>query len=235
MVGMESYGDRYPRELSGGQQQRIALARAIVNKPKALLLDEPLSALDLKLRKHMRLELKRLHEQLGITFIYVTHDQEEVLIMADRIAVMREGKIDQLGTARQIYHEPSSSYVADFIGEANLIRCDIATNGYLHLEHTSDTPLPYAVTEPSRKAVKLMVRPEDIDVGEPESGMDTVSVSGRVLDVIFLGSSTKIVFDLGENQEVTAQPRSLDRMQDIQQGQAMTLHWRRDSARVLDD
>ena len=121
MVGLEGFGSRYPRELSGGQQQRVALARAIVNKPDMLLLDEPLGALDLKLRKRMQVELKRLHRQLGTTFLFVTHDQEEALTMADRIAVMREGAIVQLDTAAQIYRNPSSRYVADFIGEANII------------------------------------------------------------------------------------------------------------------
>src|SRR5262249_21368414 len=115
MVGMEGYGDRYPAQLSGGQQQRVALARAIVNRPKVLLLDEPLGALDLKLRKRMQIELKRLHEKLGIGFLYVTHDQEEALVMADRIAVMRAGEIVQLGSGEEIYRRPNSRYVADFI------------------------------------------------------------------------------------------------------------------------
>src|SRR5579883_3145852 len=121
MVGMESFADRYPAQLSGGQQQRVALARAIVNRPKVLLLDEPLGALDLKLRKRMQLELKQLHQKLGITFLYVTHDQEEALVMADRIAVMSEGRIVQLGSGEEIYREPNCRYVADFIGEANLL------------------------------------------------------------------------------------------------------------------
>ncbi|HYC13569.1 MAG TPA: spermidine/putrescine ABC transporter ATP-binding protein, partial [Stellaceae bacterium] len=133
MVGMEGYGDRYPQALSGGQQQRIALARAIVNRPRVLLLDEPLGALDLKLRKRMQVELKRLHERLGLTFIYVTHDQEEALAMSDRIAVMKDGEIKQLGTGEEIYRNPASRYVADFIGEANLIDCIAEPKGAVRL------------------------------------------------------------------------------------------------------
>jgi len=142
MVGLEGLGQRYPRELSGGQQQRVALARAIVNRPEVLLLDEPLGALDLKLRKRMQVELKRLHQQLGMTFLFVTHDQEEALAMADRIAVMREGAIVQLGSGTEIYRNPATRYVADFIGEANLISCHVDANGAVQI--TPDGPiLPY--------------------------------------------------------------------------------------------
>ena len=141
MVGLEGFGSRYPRELSGGQQQRVALARAIVNKPDMLLLDEPLGALDLKLRKRMQVELKRLHRQLGTTFLFVTHDQEEALTMADRIAVMREGAIVQLDTAAQIYRNPSSRYVADFIGEANIIALPPGAPGALLIAGAGDATL----------------------------------------------------------------------------------------------
>ena len=142
MVGLEALGERYPRELSGGQQQRVALARAIVNRPDVLLLDEPLGALDLKLRKRMQVELKRLHQQLGTTFLFVTHDQEEALAMADRIAVMREGAIVQLGSGVEIYRNPVTRYVADFIGEANLIACRADANGAVKIA-PDGPPLPY--------------------------------------------------------------------------------------------
>jgi spermidine/putrescine transport system ATP-binding protein len=121
MVQLANYGSRRPKQLSGGQQQRVALARALVNRPKVLLLDEPLGALDLKLRKEMQIELKRLQQEVGITFIYVTHDQEEALTMSDRIAVMNQGKLLQVGSPTEIYERPSSRFVADFIGEANFI------------------------------------------------------------------------------------------------------------------
>lgn len=122
LVQLEDYGKRMPDQLSGGQRQRIAIARAVINEPKVLLLDEPLGALDLKLRRQMQLELKRLQKQLGITFIYITHDQEEAINMSDRIAVMNEGKVEQIGTPNDIYYRPRTAYVADFVGNANVIR-----------------------------------------------------------------------------------------------------------------
>lgn len=124
LVQLEEYGKRMPDQLSGGQRQRIAIARAVVNEPKVLLLDEPLGALDLKLRRQMQLELKRLQKQLGITFIYITHDQEEAINMSDRIAVMNRGVLEQVGTPNEIYYKPRTSYVADFVGNANILRCD---------------------------------------------------------------------------------------------------------------
>lgn len=124
LVQLEEYGKRMPDQLSGGQRQRIAIARAVINEPKVLLLDEPLGALDLKLRRQMQLELKRLQKQLGITFIYITHDQEEAINMSDRIAVMKEGKLEQIGTPNDIYYRPKTAYVADFVGNANVLRRD---------------------------------------------------------------------------------------------------------------
>ena len=122
LVQLEEYGKRMPDQLSGGQKQRIAIARAVINEPKVLLLDEPLGALDLKLRRQMQLELKRLQKQLGITFIYITHDQEEAINMSDRIGVMHEGVLEQLGTPNEVYYQPKTSYVADFVGNANILR-----------------------------------------------------------------------------------------------------------------
>ena len=168
MVGLEGFGSRYPRELSGGQQQRVALARAIVNKPDMLLLDEPLGALDLKLRKRMQVELKRLHRQLGTTFLFVTHDQEEALTMADRIAVMREGAIVQLDTAAQIYRNPSSRYVADFIGEANIIALPPGAPGALLIAGADDATL----RSEAEAGASLMIRPEDISLGPKPPGPD---------------------------------------------------------------
>ena len=121
LVQLEEYGKRMPDQLSGGQRQRIAIARAVINEPKVLLLDEPLGALDLKLRRQMQLELKRLQKQLGITFIYITHDQEEAINMSDRIGVMHEGVLEQLGTPNEVYYQPRTSYVADFVGNANIL------------------------------------------------------------------------------------------------------------------
>jgi len=136
-VGMSEFASRFPSQLSGGQQQRVALARAIVNRPKVLLLDEPLGALDLKLRKQLQLELSNLHRSLGITFLFVTHDQEEALVMADRVAVMSRGRIVQLGTSDDIYNKPASRYVASFVGESTLLSCVRGEGGRPTLSSTA--------------------------------------------------------------------------------------------------
>ena len=227
MVGMERYGDRMPRQLSGGQQQRIALARAIVNRPKVLLLDEPLGALDLKLRKRMQVELKRLHEMLGMTFVYVTHDQEEALVMADRIAVMSQGQIVQIGTGEEIYHQPNSRYVADFIGEANLIDCSVEGDKLA----VGGAALPYAAPDGATDKATLMVRPEDIQIGAPSG--DHVSLSGKVRDKVFLGSAWRVYATLASGQEIAAQPSYTTAAEGIAAGAPIQLWWPRSRARVL--
>lgn len=233
MVGMEAFSSRYPSELSGGQQQRIALSRAIINKPKVLLLDEPLGALDLKLRKRMQIELKRLHEQLRMTFIYVTHDQEEALVMADRIAVMGEGRIVQLGTGQEIYREPNSRYVADFIGDANLLDCEIDQEGWLRLGGAPGERLFRPTEADGQRRVTLMVRPEHVKLGEPEVGLEAVTLKGKLRDLIFVGSGTKFVVVLGSGHEVVAESSSNALSDQLEQGAEITLHWRAEHARVL--
>ncbi len=226
MVGMDGYGERYPRQMSGGQQQRIALARAIVNQPQVLLLDEPLGALDLKLRKRMQVELKRLHGRLGITFVYVTHDQEEALVMSDRIAVMNQGKIAQVGNGQEIYRTPNSRYVADFIGEANLIECEIK-GGKLHIESAA---LPYEIPSGGGR-MALMIRPEDIHLGTPPA--DAVSVHATVRDKVFLGSAWRIYAALSTGQEIAAQSASSEAVERAAKGEAVQFWWSRDRGRVL--
>jgi len=228
MVGMDGYGERYPRQLSGGQQQRIALARAIVNQPRVLLLDEPLGALDLKLRKRMQVELKRLHGQLGITFIYVTHDQEEALAMADRIAVMNQGKVAQIGTGQDIYRAPNSRYVADFIGEANLIECAVKS-GRLELDGVT---LPYDAAGAGARAT-LMIRPEDIQLGAPPSGGTPVVLKATVRDKVFLGSAWRVYATLSSGQEIAAHSASGDAVDRAAKGGAIELWWPRERGRVL--
>lgn len=232
MVGMDDYGNRYPSELSGGQQQRVALARAIVNKPRVLLLDEPLGALDLKLRKRMQIELKRWHKRLGITFVYVTHDQEEALVMADRVAVMSAGKIVQLGSCQEVYREPNCRYVADFIGEANLLDCDVTADGRLVLID-ANSALPYAAKNCPEKTATLMVRPEDMGIGDPPCGDDMVQLTGTVRDLIFVGSSMKVVVALNGRQEIVAQTNAATAALELSQGRAVTVYWRRNDGRVL--
>ena len=181
VISLKGFEHRKPDALSGGQQQRVAIARALVNKPKVLLLDEPLAALDLKLRKDMQIELKRIQQQVGITFIYVTHDQEEALTMSDTIVVMDKGTIQQIGTPEDIYNEPKNAFVADFIGDSNIV------DGVMHkdfLVSFSGVQFPCVDRGFAREqSVQVVVRPEDIEVVSPMEGQ----LVGVVNDVIFKG------------------------------------------------
>ncbi|NUA30083.1 ABC transporter ATP-binding protein [Cupriavidus basilensis] len=197
LVGLAALGNRYPREMSGGQQQRVALARAIVNRPKLLLLDEPLSALDMKLRKRMQLELKHLQEKLGIAFVFVTHDQEEAMTMADRIVVMNAGRIEQIGAGTEIYRAPATRFVAEFIGEANLIAFEASRDGEIRLamqDSVAPAPRPDA---PARGLAVL--RPEHLQVlDDANPGCDGLCrLTGVLSDVISVGSHTMIHADIG--------------------------------------
>ncbi len=234
MVGLEALASRLPRELSGGQQQRVALARAIVNRPQVLLLDEPLGALDLKLRKRMQVELKHLHRQLGLTFLFVTHDQEEALAMADRIAVMREGKIVQLGTGQEIYHSPATRYVADFIGEANLIDCSVASDGSVRLAGDT-TLLPYRADGRSNGTIALMVRPEAIALGTPSEPAGQVSIAAKLKEKSFAGATWRCYLTLPGGQEIAAAPSEATHLEAIAPGDAVVLSWRREAGRLLAD
>ena len=208
MVQLTQLAARAPRQLSGGQQQRVALARALVNRPRVLLLDEPLGALDLKLRKEMQLELKHLQTGLGITFLYVTHDQEEALTMSDRIVLMRQGGVAQIGTPRDLYDRPRSRYVADFIGETNLLPGTVLETvggvvtlniGDTRLRGLSDSALP-AGTQ-----AWLTVRPEVIDLLDghlPPEGWN--AVSGTVLDTVYAGSTVRAHVELAGGRRLVA-------------------------------
>ena len=229
MVGLEGFGSRYPRELSGGQQQRVALARAIVNKPDMLLLDEPLGALDLKLRKRMQVELKRLHRQLGTTFLFVTHDQEEALTMADRIAVMREGAIVQLDSAAEVYRNPASRYVADFIGEANIVELRQGAHGQMTIFGTDDAAFRTPPTGPA----SLMIRPEDVALGAKPAGSDAVELHATVVDKVFAGPRWRVFLTLADGQELTAEPSHGPEAEQLQPGQQALIWWRADAARIL--
>jgi len=181
LVNLEGFENRMPDSLSGGQQQRIAIARAIVNEPKVLLLDEPLGALDLKLRQDMQYELIRLKNELGITFIYVTHDQEEALTMSDTIVVMNQGYIQQVGTPEDIYNEPKNAFVADFIGDSNIISAIMVEDKVVEI---LGTKFPCVDTGFGRnQPVDVVIRPEDIDLVKPEEGI----ITGRVTSLIFKG------------------------------------------------
>ena len=192
MVGLADFGPRYPREMSGGQQQRVALARAIVNQPKLLLLDEPLSALDLKLRKRMQLELKHLQAKLGIAFIFVTHDQEEAMTMADRVVVMHAGRIEQVGAGTDIYRQPATRFVAEFIGDANFMAFTAADSNALRLD-VQGLRVPLAAAPALARGVAVL-RPEDLRLSD---GSADCQLTGTVTDVINVGSHSMIHVDIG--------------------------------------
>ncbi|QKQ46058.1 MULTISPECIES: ABC transporter ATP-binding protein [Achromobacter] len=192
MVGLADFGPRYPREMSGGQQQRVALARAIVNRPKLLLLDEPLSALDLKLRKRMQLELKHLQAKLGIAFIFVTHDQEEAMTMADRVVVMHAGKIEQVGTGTDIYRQPATRFVAEFIGDANFMPYSASGDGTLLLD-AQGLRVPLRGRGAPERGIAVL-RPEDLRLGGDATA---ARLTGTVTDVINVGSHSMIHVDIG--------------------------------------
>ncbi|MBO6252424.1 MAG: ABC transporter ATP-binding protein [Bacteroidaceae bacterium] len=181
LVNLEGFEKRMPDSLSGGQQQRIASARAIVNEPKVLLLDEPLGALDLKMRQDMQYELKRLKEELGITFIYVTHDQEEALTMSDHIVVMNQGYIQQEGSPETIYNEPENAFVADFIGDSNIIRATMIRDELVDILGTKFACVDKGFGE--NKPVDVVIRPEDVELVAPSEG----TISGVVTDLTFKG------------------------------------------------
>ena len=188
-VSLKGFEHRRPDALSGGQQQRVAIARALVNRPKVLLLDEPLAALDLKLRKDMQIELKRIQQQVGITFIYVTHDQEEALTMSDTIVVMDKGSIQQIGTPEDIYNEPKNAFVADFIGESNIIDGIMLQDDLVQMYSKTFPCLDggFAPNEP----VDVVIRPEDIDIVPVEQGQ----LTGTVTSVTFKGMQYDIIVD----------------------------------------
>jgi ABC-type Fe3+/spermidine/putrescine transport system ATPase subunit len=189
LVGLEEFGDRTPAQLSGGQQQRVAVARALVKRPAVLLLDEPLGALDLKLRQRLQVELSQIHREVGTTFVYVTHDQEEAMSMADRIAVMNLGRIEQLGTPFDIYRRPTSRFVADFIGDANFL--DVRVEGDVGvLADGTRVPCEHA----RLGSAVLMVRPESLRVGNA-SDAPPGSVLGRAVQTSFLGTRIRVAVE----------------------------------------
>ncbi|MEH1892742.1 MAG: ABC transporter ATP-binding protein [Nostoc sp.] len=202
LVKMESLRSRFPNQLSGGQQQRVALARALVNRPTVVLLDEPLGALDLKLRKEMQIELSNLHTDLGLTFVMVTHDQEEALSLSDRIAVMNQGKIEQVGTPSQIYERPQTSFVADFIGDTNLFSGEIVAVDSSNVQISTKTGLSIVISRaedtPSElsQAVVVSVRPEKIQLSLYPPNLPANSFEGRLVNVMYLGTHVNYVVQL---------------------------------------
>lgn len=206
LVALGGYGERRPSELSGGQQQRVALARALVNRPEVLLLDEPLGALDLKMRKQMQLELIRIHREIGITFVYVTHDQEEAMTMSDRIAVMDAGSIVQLGTPRAIYDNPETLFVADFIGASNIFAGQLLERaGGVATVRLEDGPVVSASAHrlpPEARAVRVMIRPDQMTVTRQTKGaVEMNAITGTVINLAYLGTHTQLSVRTGSGRE----------------------------------
>ena len=252
LVRLPGVGGRKPRQLSGGQQQRVALARALVKKPAVLLLDEPLGALDLKLRKNMQYELKALQRDVGITFIYVTHDQEEAITMADRIAVMNEGKMLQIGAPAEIYEHPATRFVADFIGETNFIDGMLIQRG---LDGKAKVRLPdeTVITAQASKAltsesgqVTVAIRPERIGLSTSLSSADALAggvdaseitmLDAQVIDNQYIGTDTRYTLRAGADIELVARRQNMDGRDGgaFHIGQPVKAFWRDTSATVLD-
>ena len=224
LVQLTDYERRKPDELSGGQKQRVAIARALINRPKVLLLDEPLGALDLKLRKQMQIELKRLQKKLGITFVYVTHDQEEALTMSDRIAVMNAGVIEQLGTPMEIYDHPLTRFVAGFIGESNIFDGTVtAVEGDLL---RVDTPAGKLLTRGSGFAVgeemHVSIRPEYLEAGERSA--DGFDLPARIKDFTYMGTVVKTALDIADGTELKLSRFEQDA--NAHEGDKVYLSWR---------
>src|SRR5262249_36800951 len=205
MVRLEGMEARKPAELSGGQQQRVALARALVLEPRVLLLDEPLAALDLKLRKQMQVELKRLQRRVGISFVYVTHDQEEALTMSDRIVVMNLGRIEQTGSAAEIYERPQNEFVAGFIGVSNILRgvVESVVDCFASIRIGASRILVQQSEALPDRQVRVMIRPEKIRFGSASSAQPGAMLDAKIDSGVYLGESTQWVVELNDGQRLT--------------------------------
>jgi spermidine/putrescine transport system ATP-binding protein len=234
-VQMQAMARRYPSQLSGGQQQRVALARAFINEPKLLLLDEPLGALDLKMRRHMQVELKDLQQRLAMSFLYVTHDQEEAFALSDIIIVMNEGRIEQVGTPEEIYHSPVNSYVADFIGGANLIVGSVSSvnevKGRAHIKTaTASVEADCSPAVKEGNVCCLCIRAEDFEaVADTAEDID-ISLEARVIHVIFQGSAKLVEVEIGQQRLVA----KLDHSVATRVGESITLTVKKDRCRIVD-
>ena len=229
LVKMSAFAKRRPGQLSGGQQQRIALARALVLNPAVLLLDEPLGALDAKLRRSLKVELKALQERVGITFLYVTHDQEEALTMSDRLAVMNAGKIVQIGTPREVYEDPADTYVADFLGAANLMEVEVVSAGALRV---GDFALTSNRCEATTGTAHAVIRPERVRIEEHGSAGEN-RVPAMVERVVFLGSATEVLLRLAPGVPLQALMQNDGSRPDLAQGTPVHVYLPPDALRVL--
>jgi spermidine/putrescine transport system ATP-binding protein len=230
LVGLEGLGKRKPRQLSGGQQQRVAVARALVNKPKVLLLDEPLGALDLKLRKQMQLELKGIQHDVAITFVHVTHDQEEAMTMADRIAVMNRGRIEQLGTPTELYETPRTAFVASFLGVSNLIAGTVSGSDTVRLHRGPEVRVRPDALAGRTGEVAVGIRPEKIELGQGQSN----SLDGTVVEQAYVGVSTQYIVETACGRLTVYRQNASPGLNGAAPGQRLTLSWSPDSTFVVD-
>ena len=240
LVELGSQTNKKPAQLSGGQQQRVALARALINQPEVLLLDEPLGALDLKLRRQMQIELKRIQLEVGLTFVHVTHDQEEAMTMADTIAVMNSGVIEQMGPPSELYENPATTFVANFLGQSNLIRGELASgrDGELVADiHGSKIGVSRERSRVHDGAVWVGVRPEKVYItatGDEDSGDHNSLVGGTITDTSFIGVSTQYLVRMPWGQELTVFEQNTGTRKVFSPGTTVDLHWARPHTFVLD-
>jgi putative spermidine/putrescine transport system ATP-binding protein len=231
MVGLGDRGGQHPRQLSGGQQQRIALARALVFRPRIVLLDEPLGALDRKLREHLQLEIKRIQQDTGITMVYVTHDQEEALVMSDRIAVFNEGAIEQVGTPEEVYEHPASLFVAEFVGESNIFHGRVESGGRL-----VSGPLSLAVpSDAPHGNASLLVRPERLRVlaGAPLADAGVNSLDARVEEIVYVGNERRYTLVASDGRRLVARQQVGAETDGGGPGEPVVVQWRIDDGVLI--
>ena len=220
-IGLKEHVKKRPNQLSGGQQQRVALARAIARKPKLLLLDEPLSALDKKIRQEMQTELKRIQHEVGITFIIVTHDQEEAISLANRIAVFDKGEIKQISTPQELYENPQNEFVADFIGEGNILTAEVTSSG---VNHPSLGNLKNTTNKVSGNKIKILIRPENINLEKSPSG------TGVIQDVVFAGSKKNVTVQLSTSEIIRVYA---DKALDLEVGSKVNILFKPEDVRLF--
>jgi putative spermidine/putrescine transport system ATP-binding protein len=238
LVGLSDRAQSYPRQLSGGQQQRVALARAIVFRPSLLLMDEPLGALDRQLREHMKLEIKRIHVEIGITFVYVTHDQEEALTMSDRIAIFNKGRIEQVGTASEVYDRPSTLFAAEFLGESNSLPVVATREPGVVVVAGLDVPLrlPEATQMPAGDGATVVIRPERLRVMPTghEHPPGTNTLRGVVLRVVYLGSARRVDVEVAPWLHLSVREQT-GMWSPVQAGHAVDVSWTPQDAVLLEE
>lgn len=220
-IGLKEHVKKRPNQLSGGQQQRVALARAIARKPKLLLLDEPLSALDKKIRQEMQTELKRIQHEVGITFIIVTHDQEEAISLANRIAVFDKGEIKQISTPQELYENPQNEFVADFVGEGNILTAEVTSSG---INHPSLGNLKNTTNKVSGNKIKILIRPENINLEKSPSG------TGVIQDVVFAGSKKNVTVQLSTSEIIRVYA---DKALDLEVGSKVNILFKPEDVRLF--